>query len=61
MKTKVDIKIKLNQILMEILKKMIQNKIYTNSRFDDQFNIIIKNNMIFFNFSQLFESVFHLK
>jgi len=37
MKTKVDIKIKLNQIIRdEIEKKKIQNKIYSNQKFEDQ-------------------------
>ena len=37
MKTKVNIKIKLNQILRnEIEKKKIQNKIYSNIKFKDQ-------------------------
>ena len=37
MKTKINIKIKLNQILRgEIGKKRIQNKIYSNQKFDDQ-------------------------
>jgi hypothetical protein len=37
MMIKVDIKIKLNQILMdEIEKKKIQNKIYSNQKFKDQ-------------------------
>jgi len=36
-RTKVDIKIKLNQILRdEIEKKKIQNKIYSNQKFEDQ-------------------------
>ena len=36
-KTKVNIKIKLNQILWdEIEKKKIQNKIYSNQKFEDQ-------------------------
>jgi hypothetical protein len=35
--TKVNIKIKLNQILRdEIEKKKIQNKIYSNKKFEDQ-------------------------
>jgi hypothetical protein len=35
-RTKVDIKIKLNQILRdEIEKKKIQNKIYSNQKFED--------------------------
>ena len=37
MRTKVNINIKLNQILRgEIKKKKIQNKIYSNQKFDDQ-------------------------
>jgi hypothetical protein len=37
MKIKVNIKIKLNQILRgEIEKKKIQNKIYSNKKFKDQ-------------------------
>jgi hypothetical protein len=37
MRTKVNIKIKLNQIRRgEIKKKKIQNKIYSNSKFEDQ-------------------------
>jgi len=37
MKTKINIKIKLNQILSgEIEKKRIQNEIYSNQKFDDQ-------------------------
>jgi hypothetical protein len=37
MRIKVDIKIKLNQILRdEIEKKKIQNKIYSNQKFEDQ-------------------------
>jgi hypothetical protein len=37
MRTKVNIKIKLNQILRgEIEKKKIQNKIYSYQKFDDQ-------------------------
>ena len=36
-RTKVNIKIKLNQILWdEIEKKKIQNKIYSNQKFEDQ-------------------------
>jgi hypothetical protein len=36
-RTKVDIKIKLNQIRRgEIEKKKIQNKIYSNQKFEDQ-------------------------
>jgi hypothetical protein len=36
-RTKVNIKIKLNQILRdEIEKKKIQNKIYSNQKFEDQ-------------------------
>jgi hypothetical protein len=35
--TKVNIKIKLNQILRdEIEKKKIQNKLYSNKKFEDQ-------------------------
>jgi hypothetical protein len=37
MRTKIDIKIKLNQIMRdEIKKKKIQNKIYSNQKFEDQ-------------------------
>ena len=37
MRIKVNIKIKLNQILNdEIEKKKIQNKIYSNQKFEDQ-------------------------
>jgi hypothetical protein len=37
MRTKVNIKIKLNQILRDkIEKKKIQNKIYSNQKFEDQ-------------------------
>jgi hypothetical protein len=36
MKTKVDIKIKLNQILRDNIEKNIQNKIYSNQNIDDQ-------------------------
>jgi hypothetical protein len=37
MRTKVDIKIKLNQILRDkIEKKKVQNKIYSNQKFEDQ-------------------------
>jgi hypothetical protein len=37
MRTKVKIKIKLNQTLRgEIKKKKIQNKIYSNQKFEDQ-------------------------
>jgi hypothetical protein len=37
MRTKIDIKIKLNQIIRdEIKKKKIQNKIYSNQKFEDQ-------------------------
>jgi hypothetical protein len=36
MKTKVDIKIKLNQILRYNIEKNIQNKIYSNQNIDDQ-------------------------
>ena len=37
MRTKVNINIKLNQILRgEIKKKKIQNKIYSNQKFNDQ-------------------------
>ena len=37
MRTEVNIKIKLNQILRgEIEKKKIQNKIYSNEKFEDQ-------------------------
>ena len=34
MRTKVDLKIKLNQILRDEIKKKIQNKIYSNKKFD---------------------------
>jgi hypothetical protein len=34
-KIKVYIKIKLNYILMDGIKKMIQNKIYSNKKIDD--------------------------
>jgi hypothetical protein len=36
MKTKVNIKIKLNQILRVKIKKKIQNKIYNNQKFENQ-------------------------
>jgi hypothetical protein len=36
MKTKVDIKIKLNQILRDEIEKKNQNKIYSNQKFVDQ-------------------------
>jgi hypothetical protein len=37
MRTKIDIKIKLNQILRdEIEKRNIQNKIYSNQKIEDQ-------------------------
>ena len=37
MRTKIDIKIKLNQIIRdEIKKKKIQNKLYSNQKFEDQ-------------------------
>jgi hypothetical protein len=35
-RTKIDIKIKLNQILKGKIKKKIQNKIYSNKKFEDQ-------------------------
>jgi hypothetical protein len=34
--TKVNIKIKLNQIIRGAIKKKIQNKIYSNQKFKDQ-------------------------
>ena len=36
MKTKVNIKIKLNQILMGEIEKKNQNKIHSNQKFEDQ-------------------------
>jgi hypothetical protein len=36
MRTKVDLKIKLNQILRDEIKKKIQNKIYSNKKFEYQ-------------------------
>jgi len=36
MRTKVNIKIKLNQILRDKIEKKIQNKIYSNQKFEDQ-------------------------
>jgi hypothetical protein len=36
-KNKVDMKIKLNQVLRNKIKKKIQNKIYSNQKFEDQF------------------------
>ena len=36
MRTKVNIKIKLNQILRDKIEKQIQNKIYSNQKFEDQ-------------------------
>ena len=36
MRTKIDIKIKLNQILKGKIKKKKQNKIYSNKKFEDQ-------------------------
>jgi hypothetical protein len=35
-KTKVNIKIILNQIIRDKIKKKMQNKIYSNQKFDDQ-------------------------
>jgi len=35
-RTKIDIKIKLNQILKGKIKKKKQNKIYSNKKFEDQ-------------------------
>jgi hypothetical protein len=35
-RTKVNIKIELNQILMDDIGKKIQNKIYSNKKFKDQ-------------------------
>ena len=36
MRTKVDIKIKLNQILKDEIEKKNQNKIYSNQKIEDQ-------------------------
>ena len=36
MRTQIDIKIKLNQILSDEIKKKNQNKIYSNQKFEDQ-------------------------
>jgi hypothetical protein len=36
MRTKINIKIKLNQILRDKIEKKIQNKIYSNQKFEDQ-------------------------
>ena len=36
MRTKVNIKTKLNQILRDKIEKTIQNKIYSNQKFEDQ-------------------------
>jgi hypothetical protein len=36
MRTKINIKIKLNQILRDKIEKQIQNKIYSNQKFEDQ-------------------------
>jgi hypothetical protein len=36
MRTKVNIKIKLNQILRDKIEKKNQNKIYSNQKFEDQ-------------------------
>jgi hypothetical protein len=36
MKTKINIKIQLNQIISDKIKKKMPNKIYNNQKFEDQ-------------------------